>query len=142
MEAWRNFWFHTGDAARLDAQGRFVFVDRLKDCMRRRGENISSFEVEQAFLALDGIAEAAAYAVPAEGGEGMEDEVMIALQLQPGSEARPQQWLQQAAQNLAAFAVPRYLRVMATLPKPPTGKIRKVALRAEGVTADTVDFRG
>ncbi len=140
LEAWRNFWFHTGDAARLDEQGRFVFVDRIKDCIRRRGENISSYEVEQAFLALDGITEAAAYAVPAEA-EGMEDEVMVALQVQPDAEVEVDipRWVELAAQNLAAFAVPRFVRVVDALPKTPTGKIRKVLLRAEGVTEDTIE---
>ena len=137
LEAWRNFWFHTGDAARLDEQGLFVFVDRIKDCIRRRGENISSYEVEQAFLALDGIAEVAAYAVPA-GAEGMEDEVMIALEVQPGVEVDIPSWIEQAAKNLAVFAVPRFVRVVDALPKTPTGKIRKVVLREEGVTEDTV----
>ncbi|MGB1009590.1 MAG: AMP-binding protein [Thiolinea sp.] len=140
LEAWRNFWFHTGDAARLDAEGRFVFVDRIKDCIRRRGENISSYEVEQAFLALDGIAEAAAYAVPA-GAEGMEDEVMVALEVQAGTKVDIQSWVEQAAKNLAAFAVPRFVRIVEALPKTPTGKIRKVVLRNEGITEDTTETR-
>jgi crotonobetaine/carnitine-CoA ligase len=79
IESWRNFWFHTGDAGIREASGHFIFVDRIKDCIRRRGENISSYEVEQAFLEIPYITEAAAYAIPAEGGEGMEDEVMVSL---------------------------------------------------------------
>ena len=138
LEAWRNFWFHTGDAAKLDEQGRFVFVDRIKYCIRRRGENISSYEVEQAFLALDGIAEVAAYAVPA-GAEGMEDEVMVALEVQPDAEVDIPRWIEQAAKNLAVFAVPRFVRVVDALPKTPTGKIRKVVLRGEGITEDTIE---
>ena len=139
LEAWRNFWFHTGDAGRIDSRGRFVFVDRIKDCIRRRGENISSYEVEQAFLALEDIAEAAAYAVPAAGGEGMEDEVMVALETKAGTESTPEKWLEQAAPNLPRFAIPRYLRIVDALPKTPTGKIRKVQLRTEGVTADSFE---
>lgn len=137
IAAWRNFWFHTGDAGYRNADGQFVFVDRIKDCIRRRGENISSYEVEQAFLAIDEIAEAAAYAVPAD--DGSEDEVMIALQLtqQPTTD-QINQWCRAAATNLAVFAAPRYLRIVEELPKTPTGKIRKVILRNEGITPDTM----
>ncbi len=142
IEAWRNFWFHTGDAGYRNSNGQFVFVDRIKDCIRRRGENISTYEVEQAFLAMEGIAEAAAYAVPADGGEGMEDEVMVALQPAANTiidDSRLLEIRSTASGNLAKFALPRYLRVMQELPKTPTGKIRKVVLREEGVTQDTVD---
>ena len=69
VETWRNFWFHTGDAGIREPSGYFTFVDRIKDCIRRRGENISSYEVEQAFLEIGYITEAAAYAIPAKGGE-------------------------------------------------------------------------
>ena len=137
LEAWRNFWFHTGDAAYRRSNGQFVFVDRIKDCIRKRGENISSYEVEQAFLSIEGIAEVAAYAVPADGGEGMEDEVMIAVMIKEDAEIDIDGWIETASQNLQVFAVPRYVRVIDALPKTPTGKIRKVVLREEGVTTDT-----
>lgn len=140
LEAWRNFWFHTGDAGYINSLQQFVFVDRIKDCIRRRGENISSYEVEQAFLSIAEISEVAAFAVPASGGEGMEDEVMVALQLKEG--ANPEdllKWRKIASTNLATFAVPRYLRVVSDLPKTSTGKIRKVVLREEGITDDTFD---
>lgn len=142
LEAWRNFWFHTGDAGYINSNGQFVFVDRIKDCIRRRGENISSYEVEQAFLSIEGVAEVAAYAVAAEGGEGMEDEVMVALQVTdktPPTLTTLMLWRKIASANLAKFATPRYLRVVAELPKTPTGKIRKVVLREQGVTQDTID---
>ena len=158
LKAWRNFWFHTGDAGYRNHLGQFVFVDRIKDCIRRRGENISSYEVEQAFLSVEDIAEVAAYAVPAEGGEGMEDEVMIAVLLKPGSKPESadseftnveftnpkfsrviETWIKTAARNLPAFALPRYIRVTRTLPKTQTGKIQKVVLREQGVTSDTHD---
>ncbi len=143
IDAWRNFWFHTGDAGYRKPNGQFVFVDRIKDCIRRRGENISSYEVEQAFLALDGITEAAAFAVPADSQEGGEDEVMIAVQVSGNAcKAQLASWCNQAATDLAVFAVPRYVRVVKTLPKTPTGKIRKVILREEGITQDTVDLSG
>ena len=71
--AWRNGWFHTGDAFRRDADGNFFFVDRMKDAIRRRGENISSFEVEAEICAHPAVREAAVVAVPSEFGE---DEVL------------------------------------------------------------------
>ncbi|OED40206.1 hypothetical protein AB833_12310 [Chromatiales bacterium (ex Bugula neritina AB1)] len=139
LEAWRNFWFHTGDAGFINEQQQFVFIDRIKDCIRRRGENISSYEVEQAFLNVDGVAEAAAYAVPADGGDGMEDEVMVAVMLSESNTHTLAEIIAAATPNLAKFAVPRYLREMADLPKTPTGKIRKAVLREEGITVDTLD---
>ena len=146
LKTWRNFWFHTGDAAYRNAQGQFVFVDRIKDCIRKRGENISSYEVEQAFMEIAEIAEVAAYAVPADGGEGMEDEVMIAVM--PKSHTQKidystiKTWLKAAERNLPVFAIPRYIRIAHELPKTQTGKIRKVVLRDEGVTQDTYDRSG
>ena len=82
VEAWRNLWFHTGDRVVREADGYFKFVDRLKDAIRRRGENISSFEVEQVLLSHPEIATAAAYPVRSELAE---DEVMAAIVRQPGS---------------------------------------------------------
>lgn len=140
VEAWRNFWFHTGDAGYRNQDGQFVFVDRIKDCIRRRGENISSYEVEQAFLAIDSVAEAAAYAVPA-GEAGMEDEVMLALMVKDISNAKLADWLETASANLPTFAAPRYIRLLLDLPKTPTGKVRKVVLREEGITDDTIDMK-
>jgi len=139
LKTWRNFWFHTGDAGYQNYNGQFVFVDRIKDCIRKRGENISSYEVEQAFLAVQDIAEVAAYAVPADGGEGMEDEVMITVMLKPEASHNIENWIATAAKNLQVFAIPRYIRIADTLPKTQTGKIRKVVLREEGVTSDTCD---
>ena len=87
VEAWRSFWFHTGDSGVMDDEGWVTFVDRTKDCIRRRGENISSFEVESAVAALEGVAEVAAYAVPSVPA-GTEDEVMLAVVPAPGVEPR------------------------------------------------------
>jgi len=139
LKTWRNLWFHTGDAGYCNGKGQFVFVDRIKDCIRKRGENISSYEVEQAFLAVEDIAEVAAYAVPADGGEGMEDEVMITVMPKSESNHNIEDWVETATKNLPVFAIPRYIRITDSLPKTQTGKIRKVVLREEGVTADTCD---
>ncbi|MDC1356906.1 AMP-binding protein [Pseudomonadota bacterium] len=137
VETWRNFWFHTGDAGIKDQSGSFTFVDRIKDCIRRRGENISSYEVEQAFLEISYITEAAAYAIPAKGGEGMEDEVMVALMINNNMLIDYIDLLNQAKKNLATFAVPKYIRIMDHFPKTQTGKIQKNKLREDGVTVDT-----
>ena len=137
IETWRNFWFHTGDAGTKDPSGNFTFVDRIKDCIRRRGENISSYEVEQAFLEIPYITEAAAYAIPAKGGEGMEDEVMVALMKNNNTSINYIDLLNQARKNLATFAVPKYIRIMDHFPKTQTGKIQKNKLREDGVTVDT-----
>ena len=138
VEAWRNFWFHTGDAGYKRPDGYFVFVDRIKDSIRRRGENISSYEVEQAILAIEGVTEAAAYAVPA-GKDGMEDEVMVAIMPTPGHQLDPTTIHQIATDTLPKFAIPRYLRFLPNLPKTATGKIQKVVLRDQGLTPDTWD---
>jgi len=131
-EAMRNCWFHTGDGLWRDEDGWYYFADRLKDAIRRRGENISSYEVEQAILGHDAVAECAVIAVPA-AGLAAEDEVMAIVVLAPGAELPPSGLWDFCARRLPQFAVPRYLRFVAELPKTPSGKIRKAQLREEGV---------
>ena len=111
VTAWRNFWFHTGDSGTMDEDGWVTFVDRTKDCIRRRGENISSFEVESAIARLDGVAEVAAYAVPA-GAEGTEDEVMLAVVLNAGVSLDATAIADHADAALPRFARPRYIEVV------------------------------
>jgi crotonobetaine/carnitine-CoA ligase len=137
-DAFRNLWFHTGDGLRRDAEGWFYFVDRLKDALRRRGENISSFEVEHALLPHPAVNEVAVVAVPAQQEAG-EDEVMAFLVLNPGANFDPYEFWTFAEQQLPYFAVPRYLRVIDALPKTPSEKVRKVDLRAIGVDSETHD---
>jgi crotonobetaine/carnitine-CoA ligase len=134
--AWRNGWFHTGDAFRQDADGFFFFVDRMKDAIRRRGENISSFEVEAEILAHPDVREAAAIAVPSELEE---DEVMAVVAPAPGRGIDPAQLIEFLRDRLAFFMIPRYIRVLDELPKTPSSKVLKTDLRAQGVTADTWD---
>ena len=136
--AWRNLWWHTGDGMRRDAQGWYYFVDRLKDALRRRGENISSYEVEQALVTHPAIAEVAVVSVPA-GQEAGEDEVLAVVVLEPGVEFSPAEMWHYADRRLPYFAVPRYLRFVTELPRTPSEKIRKVELRATGVDAATHD---
>jgi crotonobetaine/carnitine-CoA ligase len=128
VSAWRNLWFHTGDAARMDADGHVYFVDRIKDCIRRRGENVSSLHLEEIVGRCPGVAEVAAVAVPS-GMAGGEDEirlVVVADATDPADEARVRAW---AATHLPRFAQPRDVLIVEALPKTPTGKVRKQALR-------------
>jgi len=134
--AWRNGWFHTGDVFKRDADGNFFFVDRLKDAIRRRGENISSFEVEAELMAHPAVREAAAVAVPSELGE---DEVLAVLAPVAGQAIDPAEILAFLLPRMAHFMVPRYVRVLPELPKTPTQKVQKNLLRAEGVTPETWD---
>jgi len=135
-EAWRNGWFHTGDAFRRDAEGNFFFVDRMKDAIRRRGENISSFEVEAEVLCHPAILEAAAIPVPSADSE---DEVMLVVTANAGHVVDPRALLRFLAPRMPGFMLPRYIRVVDEMPKTPTAKIEKHRLRAEGITADTWD---
>ena len=135
-KAWRNGWFHTGDAFRRDADGNFFFVDRLKDAIRRRGENISSFEVETELCAHPAIKEAAAVAVPSEFAE---EEVLAAVSLVEGATLDPEELIRFLIPRMAHFAVPRFIRIVPALPKTPTQKVQKHLLRSEGITADTWD---
>ncbi len=136
VEAWRDLWFHTGDYLTQDEDGYFHFVDRKKDAIRRRGENISSFEVEKGVRTHDAVLECAAVAVKSAMGE---DEVMVCLTLKPGRELSPEELIAHCAERMAYFMVPRYLRFMDALPKTPTERVQKVLLRNEGVTGDTWD---
>jgi len=135
-EAWRNGWFHTGDCFRQDEEGYFYFVDRMKDAMRRRGENISSFEVEAEVVAFSAVREAAAYAVPSELGE---DDVMIAVAPVAGHNIDHKELMLFLGERMPYFMVPRYIRILDELPKTPSSKVMKHILRGEGVTPDTWD---
>ena len=136
VDAWRNLWFHTGDRVVRDADGAFRFVDRIKDAIRRRGENISSFEVEQVLLSHPGIAECAVYPVRSELAE---DEVMAALVTRSGTRIDPAELADFCASRLPYFAVPRYVDILADLPRTENGKVQKYRLRERGVTSLTWD---
>jgi carnitine-CoA ligase len=138
VAAWRNFWFHTGDAGRCDTEGYFYFVDRIKDCIRRRGENISSFEVEQVLNSHEAVVESAAVAVPSEIAGG-EDEVKACIVLRVGRHVTPEALLDYCQERMPYFAVPRYVKFVDALPKTPTEKIQKHKLRDASVTARTWD---
>ena len=138
VEAWRNLWFHTGDRVVRDADGAFRFVDRIKDAIRRRGENISSFEVEQVLLSHPGVASCAVYPVRSELAE---DEVMVALVAREGAAIDPAELARFCEGRLPYFAVPRYIDVLADLPRTENGKVQKFKLRERGVGPQTWDGR-
>ncbi len=126
VSAWRNGWFHTGDAFRIDDEGNYFFVDRIKDAIRRRGENISSFEVEAEVGMHPAVQEAAAVAVPSEHGE---DEVMAVITLRDGEILDPVDLIAFLVPRMPTYMVPRYVWIVPEMPRTPTQKIQKVELR-------------
>jgi carnitine-CoA ligase len=136
VEAWRNLWFHTGDRVVRQSDGYFRFVDRLKEAIRRRGENISSFEVEQVLLSHAAVANAAAFPVCSPLAE---DEVMAAVVLHPGQQLTEAELTAFCEPRLPYFAIPRYVEFMAELPTTESGKVQKYKLRERGVTERTWD---
>jgi carnitine-CoA ligase len=136
VRAWRNLWFHTGDRVVRDPDGWYRFVDRTKDAIRRRGENISSWEVEQAVLEHPAVSAAAAFPIPSELGE---DEVMTAVVLEPGQVLTPAALVEHCRPLLPYFAVPRYVEFVSELPLTENGKVRKQVLRERGLTPATWD---
>lgn len=138
VEAYKDLWFHTGDAARIDADGWFTFMDRIKDRIRRRGENVASADVEHVLGEHESIAESAVIAVKAEEAGG-EDEIKACIVVKPGAALSADDVWAWCDERLPHFAVPRYLEFLAELPKTPTEKVRKNLLRDDGVTAGTHD---
>ena len=135
-EAFRDGWFHTGDRVAQEPDGAFRFVDRLKDSIRRRGENVSSYEVEQVLLGHPDVAAAAVYPVRSELAE---DEVMAAIVLKPGSAALDAQaFAAFCAERLPYFAVPGFVEVLDDLPRTENGKVQKFRLRERGVSASAI----
>jgi crotonobetaine/carnitine-CoA ligase len=135
-EKTRGGWIRSGDLAYKDEDNYFFFVDRKSDFMRRRGENISSFEVEKIINKHPSVLESAAYAIPSELGE---DEVMVAIRLQQGTQLTPEELMHHCATNMAYFMIPRYVRFVSSFPKTGTERTMKYQLRSEGVTPDTWD---
>jgi carnitine-CoA ligase len=138
VESCRNLWFHTGDRGFLDETGHLWFVDRMGDAIRRLGEFISSYEVEQVLMGHPAVQLVAAYPVPS---ELIEEEVMVAVVPRAGEQVTAEELRQWCRGRLAAHAVPRFVDFRSELPLTPTGKIEKYRLRAEGVTCSTDDGR-
>ncbi|MBI4596516.1 MAG: AMP-binding protein [Candidatus Tectomicrobia bacterium] len=136
-EAWRNQWLHTGDGFYRDEDGNYYFVDRLKDAIRRRGENISSFEVESEINSHPAVLECAAIAVPSEFSE---DEIKAIVVLHQGKKVEPEELVRYLEPRMPYFMVPRYIEFVKELPKTPTEKVRKQVLREVGVNENTWDM--
>ena len=136
VEQTRNLWFHTGDLGRFGPEGSLYYADRKKDAMRRRGENISSFEIEQALARYEPVAEVAAIGVPSELGE---EDVMVYVVAKPGRQLDPVPFMDFCTEHLPYFAVPRYVEVCGELPKNVVGRVLKHELRALGVSDSAWD---
>jgi crotonobetaine/carnitine-CoA ligase len=136
IQAFRNLWFHTGDAARADEDGYLYFVDRKKDAIRRRGENISSFELESVVNRIPQVLECAAIAVKSELSE---DDVKIAIVRQPGTELSAEEVWAFCDAHMPRFWVPRYVEFRDALPKTPNQKVQKYLLRERSGEGDLHD---
>jgi crotonobetaine/carnitine-CoA ligase len=132
----RNWWYHTGDIGRVDADGFLSFVDRKADYLRRRGENISSFEVESILMGHGSLADVVVHAVPS---DMTEDDLKITATLKDGVELSEEELFRWAIDELPYFALPRYIEFRKELPRSPVGRVLKRELREEGVTATTWD---
>ncbi|MHA1334233.1 MAG: AMP-binding protein [Promethearchaeota archaeon] len=129
-------WFHTGDLAYKDADGWFYFVDRKKDSIRRRGENIASYSIEKVILQNEKVLECAAYGVKSEYGE---DEIMISVVLKPGEKMEPKEIVDFCRGKMADFMIPRYVDIVEELPKNEVHRVLKRELKKRGITETTYD---
>jgi len=136
VEAFRNLWFHSGDLGRMDDDGNLFFVGRKKEAIRRRGENISAFEVEEGVLLHPDVVQCAAIGVPS---ELTEEEVKICVVRRPGSALTPEDLIEHCRATLARFQVPRYVEFVEDIPKTPTGKLAKYLLKEGAFTPATWD---
>jgi crotonobetaine/carnitine-CoA ligase len=136
VETSRNWWYHTGDIGRIDEDDYLYFVDRKADYLRRRGENISSFEVERILMSHGALADVVVHAVPS---ELTEDDLKITATIAEGHELTEADLFRWCIDQLPYFALPRYIEFRAELPRSPVGRVLKRELRAEGVTANTWD---
>lgn len=135
VDAWRNLWLHSGDRGHIE-NGWFFFDDRATDSLRRRGENISSFEVEKFAMRHPAVSEAIAVAAPAEVGE---DEVWVLVTLREGHALTPEELLKHCAAHMPYFMVPRYIDIVEDFPRTPTAKVEKYKLRTAGPGPSTWD---
>jgi crotonobetaine/carnitine-CoA ligase len=137
LAAWRNGWFHTGDAARVDENGLYIFVDRMKDCVRRMGENISSFELESYIALNSNVKEVAVIGVPSPLGE---EDIKAVILLKEGCTISPEELIEDLQERIPKFMVPRYVEFVADFPRTAaTGRIQKVFLKSDPITPTTWD---
>jgi crotonobetaine/carnitine-CoA ligase len=128
VAAWRNLWFHTGDIGMVDAEGFVYFKGRLKDCIRRRGENISALEIETILMQNDAVADCAAVGVPSEVGE---EDVKVAVVLKPGAGLHARDVVEFCRPRMARFMVPRYVQFFDQIPRTNLGKADKARIKAD-----------
>ena len=138
VEGWRNLWHHTGDLGRLDVDGFLTFVDRKKDAMRRKGENVSAMELEKTLLGFEQIAEVAAHAVHVEGET--DEQIKACIVPKPGVAFDRERYAEFLMATVPHFAVPRYYELLAELPRNPIGRVLKFELKSAGLTAGTHDL--
>lgn len=136
LELFKNGWIHTGDLGRMDEDGHFFFVDRKKQAIRRRGENISSFEVESIISSHDAVLESAVVGVPADVGE---EEVKAVVVLKEGHSVTEEELIRWCEPRMAYFAIPRYIAIRDDMPKTPSERVEKFKLKEEGITDDCWD---
>jgi crotonobetaine/carnitine-CoA ligase len=136
VEAWRNLWLHTGDRVVRNADGCYRFIDRMKDSIRRRGENISSFEVERVIMSHPAVEIAAVFPVPSDLAE---DEVMAAVVVKAGATLDGPALIRFCEGRLPYFAIPRFVDFVSDLPRTESGKVQKFKLREQGRSAATWD---
>jgi crotonobetaine/carnitine-CoA ligase len=135
LKSMRNLWFHTGDHGTRDEDGFYFFRVRETDSIRRRGENVSAWEIERVLATHEGLAETAAYGVASPiGGQ----EVMVAIVLKEGASVSPEEVLDFCQGKMPHFAVPRYVRFVDELPKSHAQRILKQELKAEGIEVEGV----
>ncbi|MDP6828393.1 MAG: ATP-dependent acyl-CoA ligase [Kiritimatiellia bacterium] len=136
LELFQNGWIHTGDLGRMDEDGYFFFVDRKKQAIRRRGENISSFEVESVISSHDAVLESAVVGVPSDVGE---EEVKAVVVCKEGQSVTEEELIRWCEPRMAYFAIPRYIAIRDSMPKTPSERVEKFKLKDEGITADCWD---
>jgi crotonobetaine/carnitine-CoA ligase len=136
VRVWRDLWLHTGDLGQFDEDGNMIFVDRKKDYLRKGGENISSTEMDMAFMKRPEIQDVCVHAVPSELSE---DEVKVTYVLAEGASLDERSLCAWAIENIPSFAVPRFYECVPDLPRTPNGKVRKIELREAGITVQTWD---
>ena len=137
VETSRNWWYHTGDIGIVDDDNFLFFVDRKADYLRRRGENIASFEVESIIMGHGQIADVAVHAVPS---PLTEDDLKITATRVEGATVSEEELFLWCVEQLPYFALPRYIEFRTDLPRSPVGRVLKRELRAEGVTPATWDL--
>jgi crotonobetaine/carnitine-CoA ligase len=136
VRSMRNLWYHTGDLGYLDEDSYLFFADRRQDYLRRRGENVSSVEVEAYLQSHTALQDVAVHAVPSDLGE---DEIKVTAVLKEGQALGAEELVHFAAGGLPFFAVPRYVEFRDSLPRNQVGRVLKTVLRQEGVTPGTWD---